>query len=473
MHNPQRILLVVSCLSCFAALKLLWDSSTARPTRGRIHIGADGRVAYVNAAGADVQHGQKAPVHVELGDPSCGGLDGIEDLAMILKTGATEIYQKLPIHLITTLKCVEDHLVFSDAPQDFAGEPIRDALSLVSKEARADLEDLEQYRILHDHMRLGCDASELRGDKSWHLDKWKFLPMISNTYFIFGDRKKWYFFLEADTYVSLHNLLPWLSELDHKKSIYAGAQVMIGDTEFGHGGRSFLLSAGAVKALSTTYRNNQKHWEGVVKEDCCGDKVMAEVLKASDPPVRLLRAFPLIQGETLSSLDWSETHWCKPAVTWHHVDAAGIDKLWQFEHRWRAKYGATKPILFRDYYTAFVRPRLVAANGSLPDWDNLSDKSVPEAKESSDVCQSHCEQTESCLQWAWRPDSCKVGTVIHLGWALSIRPSMGSAEDRREKFSGDALKGAVSGWVMERVEALKEGMGACSQDSMWVTKNED
>jgi len=181
MHNPQRILLVVSCLSCFAALKLLWDSSTARPTQGRIHIGADGRVAYVNAAGADVQHGQKAPVHVELGDPSCGGLDGIEDLAMILKTGVTEIYQKLPIHLITTLKCVEDHLVFSDAPQDFAGEPIRDALSLVSKEARADLEDLEQYRILHDHMRLGGDASELRGDKSWHLDKWKFLHRFRPT----------------------------------------------------------------------------------------------------------------------------------------------------------------------------------------------------------------------------------------------------------------------------------------------------
>jgi hypothetical protein len=56
MHNAQRILLAVSCLSCFAVLKLLWDSSfnTKLPAQGRVHIGADGRVAYVNAAGADV-----------------------------------------------------------------------------------------------------------------------------------------------------------------------------------------------------------------------------------------------------------------------------------------------------------------------------------------------------------------------------------------------------------------------------------
>jgi hypothetical protein len=476
MHNAQRILLAVSCLSCFAVLKLLWDSSfnTRLPAQGRVHIGADGRVAYVNAAGADVQHGQKKVAsQFELSDPLCADLDGIDDLAIILKTGSTEIYEKLPIHLITTFKCVQDHLVYSDAPQDFAGEPVRDALALVSKEALAELKDLEQHKLLHEHMRLGGDASDLRGDKSRHLDKWKFLPMISDAYFTFGDRKKRYFFVEADTYVSLHNLLPWLSKLDHKESIFAGAQVMIGQTEFGHGGSGVLLSAGAVKAMSTTYRDNQKHWEGIVAEECCGDKVIADVLKAADPPVRLLRSFPMIQGETLSSLDWSETHWCRPAVTWHHVDATGIDKLWQFDHVWRAKYGASKPILFKDYYAAFIQPRLVAANGSLENWDNLSGEPAPAGKKDSVACQSHCEETESCVQWAWRPDSCKVGNVVRLGWALSNRPALGSADDRIEKVSGEALKGAVSGWVTERVEALKEGMGECDMEKMWVTKNDD
>lgn len=62
---------------------------------------------------------------------------------------------------------------------------------------------------------------------------------------------------------------------------------------------------------------------------------------------------------------------------------------------------------------------------------------------------------------------------MHLGWALSNRPALGSAEDRIEKVSGEALKGAVSGWIMERVEALKKGMGECDADRLWVARNDD
>jgi hypothetical protein len=129
--------------------------------------------------------------------------------------------------------------------------------------------------------------------------------------------------------------------------------------------------------------------------------------------------------------------------------------------------------LFKDYYAAFIQPRLIAANGSLPDWDNLSGKSASAGRESSDECRSHCEQTGSCVQWAWRPDSCKIGSVVHLGWALGNRPALGSAEDRIEKVSGEALEGAVSGWIMVRVEGLKDAMGGCDLDKMWVTKNDD
>ena len=66
-----------------------------------------------------------------------------------------------------------------------------------------------------------------------------------------------------------------------------------------------------------------------------------------------------------------------------------------------------------------------------------------------------------------------MSSVVHLGWALSNRPALGSAEDRIEKVSGDALKGAVSGWILERVEALKEGMGECDLEKAWITKDED
>lgn len=482
MHYAQRILLAVSCLSCLALLKHLWDSasSPAYPAQGRVHIGSDGFMSYVNPDGADVEHGQKAAVHNSSDDSPCQGLEGIDDLAIVLKTGSTEIYEKLPIHLATTFQCVEDRLVYSDVQQDFAGEPVRDALALVSKEARSKRKELHQYGILNDYVREGGTAAELRGDESWHLDKWKFLPMISDAYFTFGDRKKWYLFIEADTYVSLHNLMPWLARLDSQETIYAGAQVMIGRTEFGHGGSGFLLSNTAAKALSTTYRKDQPLWEGKVSDDCCGDKVMAEVLKAANPSVRLLRSFPLIQGETLSSLDWSRNHWCKPAVTWHHVDAAGIDKLWQFENRWRAEKAATIPILFRDYYATFIHPRLLASNGTMADWGNLSDEWTFSTEQDSSAhaetrrtCEAFCDQTPSCVQWAWRPGSCKAGSKVRFGWALRNRPALGSAEDRIEKVDGKALEGAVSGWMMDRIQKYRDDMSQCDDGSIWITKNND
>jgi hypothetical protein len=484
MHNVQRTLLAASCLSCFAFLKYCCTPAAlsgelAQQHHSRLHIDSDGFVTCDGSIDTDIQLVQQAPTLPINHETHCADHAGIEDLAIILKTGSTEIYEKLPVHFTTTFLCVQDRLIYSDVQQYFSGEPVRDALVLVSQESRKKHSDLEQHVILNDHVRLKGDAAELKGDKSWHIDKWKFLPMISDAYATFGERKKWYLFIEADTYVSLHNLLPWLAKLDHKRAIYAGAQVMISSTEFGHGGSGFLLSSSAAKALNNTYHSDKVHWESVIASDCCGDKVMAEVLQASDPPVRLLRAFPQIQGETLSSLDWSTTHWCRPAITWHHVDAAGIDKLWQFDLRWRREHGADTPILFKDYYAAFIHPRILAANGSLHDWDNLSDEWTfttadenPPAK-TAQTCERFCNDKADCVQWAWRPGSCKAGSKVRFGWALKNRPKLGSAENRIERIGEERMKGAVSGWLVGRIEKLREEMGSCGEEGRWVTGNVD
>jgi hypothetical protein len=482
MHTAQRILLAVSCVSCFALLKYLWTTTSPygdlAQSNGRLHVDTDGFVTCANSVGAGVRNFQQMPMLQANNNSHCAELDGIDDIAIILKTGSTEIYEKLPIHFTTTFSCVKDRLIYSDAQQYISGESVRDALVLVSGDARSKHSDLEQHKVLNDHVRLGGDAAELKGDKSWYIDKWKFLPMISDAYATFGDSKKWYFFIEADTYLSLHNLLPWLSKLNHHQAIYAGAQVMIGSTEFGHGGSGFLLSSSAAEALSKTYLSKKPHWESVIAADCCGDKVMAEVLQAADPPVHLLRSFPLIQGETLSSLDWSNTHWCRPALTWHHVDAAGIDKLWQFDRRWREEHGANTPILFRDYYAAFIHPRILAANGSLSGWDNLSDdwtfstnSDESQHAATAESCEQFCKDRTACVQWAWRPGSCRAGTKVRFGWALKNRPALGSAENRIEKIEEEGVEGAVSGWLIGRIEAFMEGMGECKEEGRWVEGN--
>ena len=89
----------------------------------------------------------------------------------MLKTGSTEIYEKLPIHLTTTFECVKDRLIYSDVQQTFAKIPVRDALALTSSRVHSEREELGQYHLLQERVRLGGDATHMKGDKSWNLDK--------------------------------------------------------------------------------------------------------------------------------------------------------------------------------------------------------------------------------------------------------------------------------------------------------------
>ncbi|TKA25907.1 hypothetical protein B0A50_05662 [Salinomyces thailandicus] len=466
MLSAQRIVLAVGCLLCIGLFAHLWRTTPA------VRAGLRPQSAHTSRP---TDH--KATVSTSLppssGFADCSHLKGLEDIVFVLKTGATEIYEKLPIHLATTFACATDFLLYSDLEQQFGPLQVHDALALVSEDARDRHEDLAQYRRLKEHVASGADAAELKGERSWALDKWKFLPMIADAYMKHGEEKRWYVFLEADTYVSMHNLLLFLRTLDAKGSVFAGAQVMIGDTEFAHGGSGIVLSSAAVKAFVYAYATDQSGWEEMLVGECCGDKVVADVLLKASPPITVHKAFPLIQGETLSSLDWSEGHWCEPAVTWHHVDAAGIDKLWQFDREWRESKGPGEPILFMDYFDAFINPRLVAANGIMHGWDNLgSDWSFEEGQvestsyESPQACEEFCREEERCLQWSWSPGLCKAGKAVQLGWALKNRPALGSADDRIKHLAQEDSAKAVSGWFLDRIEDFRNAHAFCDR-SLW------
>jgi hypothetical protein len=62
---------------------------------------------------------------------------------------------------------------------------------------------------------------------------------------------------------------------------------------------------------------------------------------------------------------------------------------------------------------------------------------------------------------------------VRFGWALKNRPALGSAENRIEKVDGEETRGAVSGWMVGRIEAFREGMGECGEEGRWVTVNMD
>ena len=218
----------------------------------------------------------------EIPEVSCRDLPSANDTVVVLRTGSTEIADKLPVHLSTTLRCYPNYLILSDHKKTFQGEEIVDALDSVSAEVQQHHPDFELHRRVKHSGRSTLQASELSGidseriewtgkveDPGWKLDKWKFVPMITRTYHEYPDMK-WYVFVEADSYIFWRSTLQYLNSLDHTRHHYSGSGMYIGDDLVAHGGSGFFVSQAAVQTVVNFYTAHQqeikdatdKHWAG-------------------------------------------------------------------------------------------------------------------------------------------------------------------------------------------------------------------
>ena len=399
---------------------------------------------------------------------SCASVPGADNVMVLLKTGATELYQKLPTHFVTTFKCIPHFMIFSDLAQDFADYPVHDAIESIGEDFRENHADFELYRKLQQYQREGQDMSELKGHGSWDLDKWKFLPMLHKAFTTAGDNIEWFVIMEADTSLSWTNLLQWLKTLDPKQPFYMGAQNVIAETTFAHGGSGIVISRRAADMLEAV-RDGQgadaydEKWEQLTSKSCCGDEVIARAFLEAG--IHLTPAWPLIQGESVATLDWTHNHWCTPPVTWHHVTPIEIDALWQFESTWIDDHGWNTPYLFRDVYAFFIE-RHVTVNRTK--WNNLSkdhkfastELATPDDKEyaqlqdyeqkaieSQEACAKACvwKNDEPCLQWMWMPGRCYLGKDIRFG-----------------KSDDHELDHWTSGWIQERLQQYYKRFEGCS-----------
>jgi hypothetical protein len=430
-----------------------------------------------SAAGPATQQDTDRP-HVPANDKShvsetnaenCRNALGADNVLVMLKTGATEIYEKLPTHFVTLFKCTPHYMVFSDLSQDYADFPIRDAIAPVSKQFRDHHEDFTLYRKLQQYQREGQDMSRLKGDGGWNLDKWKFLPMLFEAFEDAPPQIEWFLVMEADTSVSWTNLLQWLKTMDSNKPYYLGSQNTIGDTIFAHGGSGIILSRQAAKQLQKIRdaegreAYNQR-WEEETAASCCGDEIVARALLEAN--VSLTMAWPLIQGETIATVDFTKNHWCTPAITWHHVAPLQIDTLWQFQADWTDDHGWNTPYLYRDIFAHLIERHVSVTRHA---WNNMSqdkkliapslatdeDSSFTEladfeqrAVESSSACEEACirQAHGRCMQWMFMPGRCYLGEVMRFG-----------KTDERDSEVW------VSGWIPERVDGYKKRMGDCKE----------
>jgi hypothetical protein len=290
-------------------------------------------------------------------DLVCPQSDVADDVLVVLRTGATESRQKLPVHFRTTLRCVPHFVIFSDLDEEVDGHAVHDVLGTVSEDRRKEHADFKLYNRLQAQGRAGLDGQTVitaqsgssKGDymntdnDGWKLDKWKFLPMVDQAYRTMP-AAKWYVFIETDTFLGWNNLLEYLGNFDANKPYYIGKHLYINDIEFGYGGAGFVLSNPAMRKVIEQRSVRVRDYEEFTATHWVGDCALGKVLE--DAKVPLHRAYPHFQGDSPATMDPAvakidRNTWCYPVITYHHVSPSEIEDLWSFEQAWFKKVSRT------------------------------------------------------------------------------------------------------------------------------------
>jgi hypothetical protein len=242
-------------------------------------------------------------------DPLCESFPDARSVLLVMKTGASEAFARLPTQLLTTLRCVppRNFVLFGDLDQDVGGHRVHDSLSGVRPDARDGNPDFDLYRRQRAcrvdqeqcNKLLGA-GGDTAGD-GWRLDKYKNVHIAERAWAM-RPGFEWYLFVDADTYVLWPNLMKWVGMLDARKKLYLGSWTAINDFIFGHGGSGYLLSGAAMEAFVGKHPGVGREYDFEAKSSCCGDYVFAKALKAkTDLDVQQMVGRSLVLNCLLSS----------------------------------------------------------------------------------------------------------------------------------------------------------------------------
>ena len=427
--------------------------------------------------------------------PGCTNVADVRNIAISVKTGATESMDKLPTQLMTSLRCVPDPMLFSDLDQTLGDYQIHDVLSRFSPGA---MEGNSDFDIYHRQKELVAQGRENQlkslvslpnpvddwhapgSNAAWALDKYKFLHMVERAWELQPDRD-WYVFIEADAYLSLSNLVRWLGTLNPKKKLYFGKPVRMWEHRsplyFGYGGSGVVLSGAAVREFAVEHKGLANSFDYRVRGWWFGDFVLADALDEV-LHLRITNAYPSLNSDEPATIPFGESIWCQPAVTLHHMDLKQFNEMYQYE-----KSRNFSELLFRDVYNASY---IVGLPFKRDNWDNLSDKQEFALEVVSNdpdkingkwspeelvdphryfpACEHACIQNERCFQFSFvetivenddgKPET---QTKCHLSKAFRLGEEHPMEIGVNQKESG---KSWTSGWRSDRI-------------AKWVAEHQD
>ncbi|KAK0724601.1 hypothetical protein B0H67DRAFT_482530 [Lasiosphaeris hirsuta] len=422
--------------------------------------------------------------NADLGPPArpCSGFPNTDNILLVMKTGASESFARIPTQLVTTLSCLPDYLIFSDMAQDIGGQRIFDSLDKVSASVQENNADFDLYRRQKACIvdQDGCNKLGDPANEGWALDKYKNVHIAEKTYAM-RPGYDWYVFVDADTYVLWPNMVQWLSGLKASKKHYLGSVTLINDFSFGHGGSGYVVSQAAMKSFVGKNKGVGNAYDLRAKNECCGDYVFAMALKELSK-VSIEQVWPTINGEKPATLPFGPSHWCHPIVTMHHMNSEEINTFWNFERDFRRAQGhgsAQQPLLIKDIYHHYFESKLQARRD---DWDNHSDDRFyletnstyewedwqvervrdqnsynefqAKAHLSFEACEAACQSLDDheCFQFQYRDGACSTSKSFQLGKPVkndgndSHRTSSGWDVKKIQKFATEHAKCPTIHW---------------------------
>jgi len=275
----------------------------------------------------------------QLATPSdgCYPFPNAADVQIIVKTGANEIYEKLPTQLVSSLQCYTNPelLIFSDLEQVIGSHRVHDVLANVTESVK----NGSSFNYYHELQEMKKNRQEINqvtqsGTDGWDLDKFKFLHMLVKTWSL-RPGLKWYVFIEADTYLFRSNLFLWLDRYDSRKPLYFGSAAWMNDEAFSHGGSGFILSGAALAQYVAGDYEVAVKWDETMKKQQYGDQGLTRALL--EKKVELTNKWPSIQGESPPTLPFGPgpgsngEYWCQPLITMHHVTPDDVARVWEIE----------------------------------------------------------------------------------------------------------------------------------------------
>lgn len=183
----------------------------------------------------------------------------------------------------------------------------------------------------------------------------------------------------------------------------------------------------------THYMASQNdNYEDFTNKTSFGDLILGHVLERVG--LELTGAWPIIQRETPSTMEYTKDLWCYPVITFHHINAVDIKSIWDLEQTRIADVQA--PLLHFDIFNKLIYPLLAT---KIDDWDNFSDgeERVLTPDEGFEDCKLLCQEDVQCVQFRFTPRKCTMSHSITLGW------------------KADSSMNSISGWMMERITQAK------------------